>query len=232
MISFGSSPKSRQQKISLGTLEDIIHNYRTCPLCSLVAHSLPLEDGQEPDTLEPKAAQCYANWEIDGRVVDRVRGTTKPRTRRIHISWDDESLRDSYLVFVAPERYQRFSSDAKGVWQGSALFLGRELEGNNHVQMKSWIDSCRLHHGPNCHSTRNEEFENMVRQSYFGVIDVLDMRLTSLPIDERDTADERTSPSPSQSTSGDRVVDRDSQAIWDPYVALSYVRFPYSLRCI
>jgi hypothetical protein len=87
-------------------------------------------------------------------------------------------------VFVAPKRLFEFNSDSRGSWEREAFFLGRELEtgGNNQVLMKSWLDQCSEHHGPACAGDQSDEFHEMVRQSYFGVIDCLDMCIKSLPV--------------------------------------------------
>ncbi|KAM0806100.1 heterokaryon incompatibility protein-domain-containing protein, partial [Usnea florida] len=113
---------------------------------------------------------------------------------------------DSYLVFVAPERYIRPNSDALCVWRDEALFLGRNIdtEGGSRALIKSWLDlCCKSHRGP-CTDIRNVErqskFGHMISQSYFGVIDIYNMRLTSLPYQ----------------VSGELVT-------YDPYVALSHV---------
>ena len=136
------------------------------------------------------SAQCYVNWEIDGRAaLNSDDGRVGGRTRRIHLIWDDESLKDSYLVFVAPERYRRPNSDARRVWGNEALFLGRniDIEMGNQALIKSWLDLCRkTHQGPCRDDTlmeRSAEFGDIISQSYFGVIDVLDMQLTSLPFE-------------------------------------------------
>lgn len=135
-------------------------------------------------------AQCYVNWELDGRAAPRdEEGRVSGRTRRIHLVWDDESLKDSYLVFVAPERYRRPNSDAHRVWGNEALFLGRTIdtEMGNQALIKSWLDLChKTHQGPCRDDTsmeRSAEFGDIISQSYFGVIDVLDMQLTSLPFE-------------------------------------------------
>ncbi len=135
-------------------------------------------------------AQCYVNWELDGRAAPRDQeGRVSGRTRRIHLVWNDESLKDSYLVFVAPERYLRPNSDARHVWGSEALFLGRtiETEMGNQALIKSWLDLCRkTHQGPCRDDTMMERsvgFGDVISQSYFGVIDVLDMQLKPLPFE-------------------------------------------------
>ena len=142
-------------------------------------HVPPALSGSDASDLD---ALCYVNWEIDGRDNDDTAGR-KSRTRRLHLHWDKKTLKDSYLVFVASQRLFDFNSDSQGSWGKEAFFLGRELrtDGNNQVLMKSWLDQCHQHHGDACTGDQSHEFLEMATQSYFGVIDVLDMCLKSLP---------------------------------------------------
>lgn len=64
-------------------------------------------------------------------------------------------------------------------------FLGRSIDPSKGKQalIKSWWDLCKLNHGPRCNSRvlDDDPFHEVLAQSYFGVIDVIDMRLASLP---------------------------------------------------
>ena len=182
-------------------------------------------------------AQCFVNWELDGRAAPRDQeGRASGRTRRIHLVWDDESLKDSYLVFVAPERYLRPNSDARRVWGNEELFLGRTIdtEMGNQALIKSWLDLCRkTHQGPCCDDTtmeRSVAFGDVISQSYFGVIDVLDMQLTSLPFEiqanysemiVRGQYDLDDEPVPGPQIRGSKPYNRRIKHA--PYIALSYV---------
>ena len=164
-----------------------------CPLCALVLQSLEkpihvanptaLPTSEVLASLKERKSVCFVNWEIDGRDNDPSSGR-KARTRRLHLHWNNKHVKDSYLVFVAPKRLFEINSDSRGSWEREAFFLGRELEiaGNNQVLMKSWLDQCVEQHGPACSGDHNDEFFDMVEQSYFGVIDCLDMCLKSLPL--------------------------------------------------
>ena len=184
------SLKSPSTRKLLGSLADIRRRSKSCPFCSLVIQStLPADTSRIYDN-----AQCYANWELDGRATPRDQeGRVSGRTRRIHLIWNDESLKDSYLVFVAPEIYTRPNSDARHVWRDEALFLGRTIdtEKGNQALIKSWLDLCRnTHRGPCRDDTtmeRSADFGDVISQSYFGVIDVLNMQLTSLPFEHTQT---------------------------------------------
>jgi hypothetical protein len=142
-----------------------------------------------------ESAVCSLNWEVDGREVfetqDYPTGLEEklesPRglTRRIHLTWNNNRLKDSYLVFVASGK--RFTeSDADRAWNPSLLFLGREIgrRGNIQARVKSWIDLCQDKHRGPCLTPRDHvsrRFQEMLSHSYFGVIDVLNMQLTELP---------------------------------------------------
>ena len=222
------SLKSRSTRKLLGSLADIQRRSKSCPFCSLVIQSaLPADTSRTYDN-----AQCYANWELDGRGAPHDQGgRVSGRTRRIHLIWDDESLKDSYLVFVAPERYLRPNSDARRVWGNKALFLGRTIdtEMGNQALIKSWLDLCRkTHQGPCRDDTTTEqsvEFGDIISQSYFGVIDVLDMQLTSLPFETHESLmaggphyhDDELGSQIRGSKSNNRRIKHE------PYIALSYV---------
>ena len=114
-----------------------------------------------------KEVVCFLSWEVDGReAAQGSDGQTFTRTRRIHLSWSNDYLKDSYLLFVAPEKFARPNSDAQYLWKDDALFLGRDIpsDGSKRALIKSWMDLCySTHKGPCAHVTDNrEEFEDMV----------------------------------------------------------------------
>ena len=227
------SLKSRSMRKSIGTFAEIQNRSENCPFCFLVIQSiLPV------DTIQTNgSAQCYINWELDGRAFSQDKdGPLNGRTRRIHLVWDDERLKDSYLVFVAPERYLRPNSDARPAWGNEALFLGRTIdtEMGNQALIKSWLDLCRkTHQGPCRDDTTMEsssEFGDVISQSYFGVIDVLDMQLTSLPFKTEMAYSDMVVPHQhdSEYDSGPIPQVKESKPFirrttHEPYVALSYV---------
>lgn len=225
--------KSRSTRTSLGNLADIKCRSESCPFCTLVIQStLPVDPVRTYDS-----AQCYVNWELDGRAASRGRDDrVYSRTRRIHIIWDNKRFKDSYLVFVAPERYSRPNSDAHRVWGDEALFLGRTIdtEMGNQALIKSWLDLCReTHRGP-CRDDAMVEgsagFGDIISQSYFGVVDVLDMQLTSLPFethtDYSDMVVRETSYCEDDYGRGPRIRGSklyNNRIRHQPYIALSYV---------
>ena len=104
----------------------------------------------------------------------------------------------------------------------------------NQALIKSWLDLCReTHQGPCSDDTfmgQSVDFGDIVSQSYFGVIDVLDMQLTSLPFethanysemivpDQDDVDDE---PVPGLQIRRSKPYNRKIKHA--PYMALSYV---------
>jgi hypothetical protein len=104
------------------------------------------------------------------------------RTRRIRLCWPNTDFQDSYIVLVADPEADSSSN----------LFLGRELKFESDGSpidilplVKGWIDICHSHHGHTCGSYAGASFEDMRSRPYFGVVDVQDMKLTSLPRDSR-----------------------------------------------
>ncbi|KAI9734776.1 MAG: hypothetical protein M1818_006763 [Claussenomyces sp. TS43310] len=233
----GFSPKSRNKKFEVGTLGEIRARSVFCPFCYLVFKSI-----SAPGTVPFKASGeedktiCFAYWEVDGRVAtSRKPPTTEARTRRIHLRWSNNVFKDSYLVFVAPEKYLRLNSDAQHIWETGALFLGRAVipDANNGVLIKSWLDNCCFNHRVQCAETEtsDRQFDEMVGQSYFGVIDVLDMCLVSLPPDVQGSSYSSYTPEtsrvsdPYDSAIGDYMsrTERTGTGRYKDYVALSYV---------
>lgn len=191
---------STTRLLRFGSLEDIKVRSGGYNLCTLVVNSIELEQGEisegsGPTRDCPASGTCSFNWEVDGREVfeaqdystDPYEKVDSPRglTRRIHVSWNDNRLKDSYLVFLAFGKGSS-ASDADRAWNPRLLFLGREigLRGNIQARVKSWIDLCKEKHPQPClrlqhHLSRR--FKEMLSHSDLGVIDVINMQLTELP---------------------------------------------------
>ena len=181
---------SGSSKCELGTLWAIRMRSGQCPLCRLVLKSLQeqphtglLAIGADTDVGEEKEALktiCSASWQIDGRELIRDQSgnvtATRARTRRIRLHWDAGGFQDSYIVLVAPHP-----------WATSGLFLGRHVESarTNPSLVKSWIELCHNSHGTRCKIERGPDFRVMLSESYFGVVDVDDMCLVSLPVESK-----------------------------------------------
>ncbi|KAK5467513.1 hypothetical protein LTS15_000486 [Exophiala xenobiotica] len=206
-----SAMRSGGPPFKLGSLWDIQRRQHHCVLCSLLAQSVEQRDLNKalkqhgPELLE--LAQCELSWEIDGReYLDTTTGLIKNRTRRLRAQWSHPALRQfgSYLVFVAPEQPWRPNSEVQATSRREVHFLGRKIDPHKGrtALIKSWLDLCRYHHDEHCQDEYKgtEEFEKMLGESYFGVLDVVNMQLCVLPHDRR-----------------------GGSFTHEPYVALSYV---------
>lgn len=163
----------------LGTLAEIRRKGRLCPLCSLIIRSAQEQTKQDVSSIsQHSTVTCHAQWQIDGREMnDTSTGEIiRARTRRIRLSWTNPDFQDAYIVLFTDHH-----------WEDSNVFLGREAEQRcaSVLLLKSWIGMCCESHGLTCNSEAGPGFHEMRSKPYFGVIDVHDMRLTSLPPDAR-----------------------------------------------
>lgn len=154
-------------------------------------------------------SQCFMVWELDGRqAIDESMDTGPSEdndtrysnvSRRIRFWWTpraNEKL-ESYILFVPPP--DPMVPNADGNKYRSSQFLAREFqpERSQYALIKSWLEICEKQHGPDCTGTyETTRFENLRRQTWFGVIDVVRMKLCKLP---------------------------ENNGHPEPYVALSYV---------
>jgi len=133
------------------------------------------------------SADIYLTWEVDGRQRAAESDRLINRTRRIRLTWKEKDGKEEtvYLVFVAPTGARRLNSDAYASKATETHFLGRGLFDTREKQalMKSWIDLCVGKHGLGCQNKhgKSSEFRQLVKSTYFGVIDVIDMQLKPLP---------------------------------------------------
>ncbi|KAF2270472.1 HET-domain-containing protein [Lojkania enalia] len=141
---------------------------------------------------EKAKAECYVTWQLDGRELIRHPRhhnvtETRPRTRRIRLEWDRDAFPESYLVLVAAEAKQLTDPSSQRLWESDAYFLGRYINSaaKNHALVKSWLEICDGSHQDLCKIDRGDDFRSMRSKSYFGVVDVHQMCLTSLPTGSR-----------------------------------------------
>ncbi|GES66267.1 HET-domain-containing protein [Aspergillus terreus] len=193
------SGKSLKHVKLLGKLHE---NSRTCQLCGLIYRTIVRYGKQNVND----ETSCSLTWEVHGREYQEGHGFIN-KTRRIRLSWNEISgnQQEAYLMLVAPQDPLRPISDASAEYQKEYHFLGRGFGDQQEKQalMKSWIDICVNNRNGDHELCRNnhgtdEAFKTLTKQTYFGVIDVVDMQLKSLPRREEDDTPE-------------------------PYVALSYV---------
>jgi hypothetical protein len=183
---------SKRGKLILGSLMEIRERSYRCPFCKLV---LQAAQEQTENVLSEEPANsliCCASWQIDGHEIDSSGLSTTARTRRIRLHWNSSDFQDSYIVLLGDP-----SENA-----ADSLFLGRRIGSDiDTVQlMRTWLNLCEEYHGPiwGCHA--GDRFEHMRSRPYFGVVDVVEMKLTSLPRGSRYVALSYTWPDSSHST--------------------------------
>lgn len=134
---------------------------------------------------------AYVSWEIDGRVLDperhskkrkypfSERGAYQPRTRRIRIDWDTD-LAQIGETAIEPFYVILLADPARPPWKD---FLGQHVatRQSSTALIKSWLDRCCRDHEDRCGYVPSADAAKILKQAYFGVIDLQDMRLTTLP---------------------------------------------------
>lgn len=176
---------SSSGKVRLGGASDILNRSTKCPFCYLVISSLKYEPKWSAIISADRNIACDVSWQIDGREILSTQTRhhrSRPRTRRIRLHWSKPSLPDAYLVLRAPEAPYKYGPP-KQSWDFESLFLGRNIKSaaQNTALIRSWLNLCDSHHGHICENHGGRDYEDMVSQSYFGVVDVHEMRLTHLP---------------------------------------------------
>lgn len=125
-------------------------------------------------------------WEVDGRQALKDDRHVN-RTRRLRVTWTgNEGVdQDVYLVLVDPGGIRQTNSEAYAIPATDSHFLGRGLieSKDNQSLIKSWVDLCVGKHGNNCRLNHGstKDFKKLVKGTYFGVIDVVDLCLKELP---------------------------------------------------
>ncbi|KUI56382.1 6-hydroxytryprostatin B O-methyltransferase [Cytospora mali] len=203
------SLKTGRSRQRFATLNELHLKRQCCDFCKLASRAMkryshPTITG---DTI------CFLTWEIDGRAgpddpgyVDGVFSKINNKTRRLKLSWEgNEGNGKVYLVLAVPKTTSDSGMDPFHVLWQETHSLGREFSDQTEKQalIRGWLDSCVNEHQKSCFNTHetDQEFLKLIDETYFGVIDVLDMQLKSLP--------------KSKNADGTRSPER--------YVALSYV---------
>ena len=189
----GPSPGKKH----MGTLRQILGRSVRCPLCRLIVRSLAeqrktwlarivanLGSGEalrEVDTtVKDLDVVCEASWQLDGR--EKVKNddgdlVEVPRTRRLCIQFPKSAYTEVHIVLVFPD--VKFGPPPH--------FLGRfltSLDGSKVDQIRRWYNLCLDAHGDNCFiDHENAQFQDLRKESYFGVLDLQEMQLSALPKD-------------------------------------------------
>ncbi|KAJ5093303.1 hypothetical protein N7456_009164 [Penicillium angulare] len=189
--------KSGRNWNKFNTIKTLREYRKVCQLCDLIYRAIIRYGKNIKDT-----TSCSLSWEIHGREPRDDGNGFDNKNRRIRLSWNDNSRyrQEVFLMLVAPHDPRRPNSDAAAKYYKGNHFLGRGFKDDKEKQalIKSWIDLC-VHGHERCRDNHDTDkaFRNLMEQSYFGVVDVTDMQLKSLPTRKN----------------GSR----------EPYVALSYV---------
>ncbi|KAK7934701.1 hypothetical protein PG985_000196 [Apiospora marii] len=177
------SLNSGDGKRVFGRLDQVKERCGTCRFCDLAYRAVQRYSGIRVGA----NTNLFLTWEVDGRQITKGERAINC-TRRIRLSWRETSGKEEsvYLVLVAPKGSRRINSDAYASNAKESHFLARGLVDNKEKQalMKSWIDLCVNNHGSKCKNTHgtNRDFRRLIKSTYFGVVDVIDMQLKALPI--------------------------------------------------
>jgi len=192
--------RSGLPKIQLGTLGEIrtsaaIHD---CIFCNLLVEAVETNGNSNRDDAavlehgnvlseDMKIKLC---WEIDGHQHQAHVGHSQNVSRRLLLSWEEgsnnnKSAREIYLVYVKPQDKTLPNSDAEAKFHAHDSYFGRLIEPTKGKQalIKSWLDTCDKDHHGKCKADIGNAaaFSRLVDETYFGVIDVIDMQLKRLP---------------------------------------------------
>jgi Heterokaryon incompatibility protein (HET) len=127
----------------------------------------------------------HVGWIIDGHRVEPLQ--THNVSRRLLLSWCENGVtKEAYFVYVPPQDPNLPNSDALAAIHTQDGFFARKNQPHKGKQalIRSWIDICDKEHRDKCQrdETYLEAFKDLVDQTYFGVIDVVDMQLKKLPM--------------------------------------------------
>ncbi|KAK8084490.1 hypothetical protein PG997_005761 [Apiospora hydei] len=183
------------------SLKELRGSMPSCSFCKLLCLAIKRYGSGDTDD----STTCSLSWELDRR-QDEDPGSAESAhsSRRIRLSWNEANgnVQVVYVVLVPPQ--SSTPSAACSSWQPisqpNAPSQQSDTKADTDVQalIEAWVGTCLQKHQGSCDATHNstEEFKSLVEETYFGVIDVVDMQLKELPMEDGRP---------------------------DPYVALSYV---------
>lgn len=173
-----------------------------CGFCKLALDAIVRHSNNDP----PGSAKCSLTWEVDGRSERSGPDTgnigtsnrTVNKTRRLKLSCSgasDGKAGQVYLVLAVPPSFPGQSKDSVLGPPQETHSLGRLFYDHTEKQtlMRKWLSSCCKEHESTCAATHGDmdDFSKLVQETYFGVIDVLDMRLTPLPMENSGDGESR-----------------------------------------
>jgi hypothetical protein len=168
--------------INQGT--NINDHQRSCTFCDLLWRTV---QRYSPGKISPQTTLCLT-WEVDGRRLAKSNLVVRC-TRRIRVSWVDveDKKHDAYMVLAAPSSHYKSNSgsDSRLGLDTDTSFLGRSLANSSEIidLINEWLCQCRNNHHDGCREKYGSlfAFRHLVKETYFGVVDVIDMSLTELP---------------------------------------------------
>ncbi|KAK8187933.1 heterokaryon incompatibility protein-domain-containing protein [Phyllosticta capitalensis] len=228
------SPEYANSRYPLGTYEEIHRRAGTCPFCRLVERSTKSSSFDRGNG-EWKDAKCFLTWELDGRNIDPNTEHGNTKTRRIRIHWEGASIPDAFAIFLAPPK--SLSTDLATTNPNTAFndhFQARKIQrdASKIGLIQNWLNQCLHGHEDDCRQKFDKGFSKIAKESHFGVIDVVEMRLVSLPLrsKKKSRGSRWTEDTLYESdTSSDEFEDArtvgpgSDDSPYEPYVALSYV---------
>lgn len=231
------SPEYANSRYPLGTYEEIHRRAGTCPFCRLVWRSINSSSFDRSNE-KWKDSKCFLTWELDGRNIDPNTEHGNTMTRRIRIHWDGVSIPDAFAIFLAPPKSlstDLATTNPNAAWTDHFQARKIQQEASKIGLIQSWLNQCLHGHEDDCRQEfelRDKSFSKIAKESHFGVIDVVEMRLASLPLRSKKksgrsrwTEDTLYESDTSLDEFEDaRTVGPESDASqYEPYVALSYV---------
>lgn len=175
-----------------------------CALCQLIFEAVRRYSGENVDD----SSECFMVWEVDGRQAARQPGLAPKHnvndkddtnmslsnvSRRLKIWWTqkDGSEMDAYILFLASSDKVSTHTDTNFNLQDprQSVFLGRDFDvaEPKSALFKSWLDTCEnLHKSRSCDKNYFYDpagFFDLGPATWFGVIDVIRMRICRLPWD-------------------------------------------------
>ncbi|KAF7538849.1 hypothetical protein G7054_g2594 [Neopestalotiopsis clavispora] len=195
-------------KTSHGKISEIKQRFEDggCALCHLIFEAVRRYSGENVND----DSECFMVWEVDGRQAAKQPGlTTKHNgndkddrnaslsnvSRRIKMWWaqKDGSEMDAYILFLASSDKVLLHTGTTSMLRDTrqAVFLGQDFDvaKPKSALFKSWLDTCEDQHKSRSCDTGYvydpARFVNLIQATWFGVIDVIRMRICRLPVDEK-----------------------------------------------
>ncbi|KAK8018901.1 Heterokaryon incompatibility protein [Apiospora marii] len=169
---------------NLARLEELHSSMSRCAFCELLYLAMQRYGSGNVNG----STACSLCWEIDRRQEDSRSAVLAKSSRRIRLSWTETNgkTQNVYIVFVPPQSSARPETDSRPQPPGQISNPTQTFDTDTEVQalIKTWLGTCLSEHQGSCTETHHnaEQFKSLVDETYFGVIDVVDMQLKELPV--------------------------------------------------